>query len=265
MKRFLVLLLVIFISGIVQKISAQDTIYKVDRTYVIAKILEVGTYDIKYKRYAAQDGPVYIIHKTDVWKIAYADGTMEYYNRRREIETDPAWSETQRPLCLSLNLFDIALSMVTISAEFNLGKSNTAIRVPLSFGLRSGQSSRNGVDGNYYNNAKLFSSGIDLIFFPNGRVNQTNYYIGMATEFGQTKRWTYTGYQPYTTTSYFENFGGVGIMNGIQIQVSKEITIGTDFTVGFQYAGNDYRPMGRIGLLMGWRIGKIGKNTSLNL
>lgn len=265
MKRFLFLLTVLLICGTVQQISAQDTIYKMDRSYVIAKIQEVGTYDIKYKRYAAPDGPLYIIHKTDVWKIAYADGTVEYYNRRHEIETDPIWGQSQRPVCLSMNLFDVSLSMVTISAEMNLGKSNASVRIPLSFGLLSGRSSRNGIDGNYYNSAKLFSSGIDLLFFPNGRFKQTNYYIGIATEFGQTKRWSYSGYQPYGITTYFENFGGAGIMNGIQIQVSKEITVGADCTIGFQYSETDYKPLGRLGLLMGWRFGRIKKNASLNL
>lgn len=260
MKRILFLLLFLFVCGFAQKLSAQDTIYKTNRDIVVAKVLEVGSYDVKYKRYASPDGPTYIIRKAEIQKIVYADGTVENYTR---IATPQAsGKDMQRPLLVSINTFDLMLGMVTVNGEYDLGNSMASIRVPLSIGIGSLSSNilgRNELDGNYYNRDKIFSTGVNILFYPTGRHRIANYYLGVITEFGLVKR---NGYQynypgPSTYYSYNETFMGAGLINGVQFVVSDRVNIGLDLALGMLSSDSSYVPLGRLGINMGWRFGKL--------
>ena len=67
MKRFFVLLLMAM--PFVSVLNAQDVITLKDGSDVQAKILEVTTSEIKYKKYSNPDGPVFTVNKTDVSTI----------------------------------------------------------------------------------------------------------------------------------------------------------------------------------------------------
>ncbi|HTL83061.1 MAG TPA: hypothetical protein VL651_15215 [Bacteroidia bacterium] len=56
---------------------AQDTLYKTDNTKIACKVTEIGSTEIKYKKWDNQDGPVYSVDKSDVRRIVYANGTSE--------------------------------------------------------------------------------------------------------------------------------------------------------------------------------------------
>jgi tetratricopeptide (TPR) repeat protein len=60
---------------------AQDKIYKTDSTIIESKVQEVGTTEIKYKKFSNLDGPVYSIKKENVKMIVYANGEKELYNQ----------------------------------------------------------------------------------------------------------------------------------------------------------------------------------------
>lgn len=60
---------------------AQDTIIQTDGTTIIGSVLEVGTSEIKYKKYRNVDSsPIYDIEKYNVRSIKYADGTVDLFN-----------------------------------------------------------------------------------------------------------------------------------------------------------------------------------------
>lgn len=74
MKNTLVLLFILF--GL--NVFSQDTIFTFHST-VLAKVVEVNTSEIKYKRFDNQDGPMYIELRTQVKSIHYANGTVEEF------------------------------------------------------------------------------------------------------------------------------------------------------------------------------------------
>lgn len=58
---------------------AQDTIYKRSGELISAKVLEINTKEISYKRFDLLEGPLYIANKNDIKKIKYATGTIDSF------------------------------------------------------------------------------------------------------------------------------------------------------------------------------------------
>lgn len=61
--------------------SAQDKIYKTDKTVIEAKVTEINTVEIKYKKFSNLNGPAYIIPIKEVSAIEYENGEKETYNQ----------------------------------------------------------------------------------------------------------------------------------------------------------------------------------------
>lgn len=59
---------------------SQDTIVKVNKDTIQAKILEVGISEIKYKRFDNPEGPIFVIPKSDILLIRYVNGGTDNFN-----------------------------------------------------------------------------------------------------------------------------------------------------------------------------------------
>jgi hypothetical protein len=66
---------------------AQDVIIKKNGDEIQSKVFEVDSNYIKYKRFDNVDGPNYILSKTEVFMIKYANGTKEIISELDEPET----------------------------------------------------------------------------------------------------------------------------------------------------------------------------------
>jgi len=62
----------------------QDKIYKTDNTVIDAKVMEINSAEIKYKKFSNQNGPAYIITKKEVSMIVYENGEKEVYNQAQK-------------------------------------------------------------------------------------------------------------------------------------------------------------------------------------
>lgn len=81
----------IFILCVVQLyLNAQDSIYKRTGLVIPAKISEVNIKEISYKRADLLDGPIFIINKSEVQKIKYANGTIDSFRVVKELSKAPA-------------------------------------------------------------------------------------------------------------------------------------------------------------------------------
>jgi hypothetical protein len=60
-------------------VQAQDTIFMRSGEKIIAKILELNTREVKYKKFDFQDGPQYVVAKLEVLKIVYLNGMTENF------------------------------------------------------------------------------------------------------------------------------------------------------------------------------------------
>ena len=79
MKRIL-LIIVAVIIGSCLSVSAQDIITKKDGSDIQAKILEVTTSEVKYKKYSNLDGPVFTMPKSEILIVRYENGENEVFN-----------------------------------------------------------------------------------------------------------------------------------------------------------------------------------------
>jgi opacity protein-like surface antigen len=79
MKRKVVLAFVL-ITGAVWMANAQDVITQIGGTEIRAKVLEVGTSDIKYKLFGSEDGPTYTEKKSNVFRVTDKNGKVLWVN-----------------------------------------------------------------------------------------------------------------------------------------------------------------------------------------
>ncbi|MCX6295159.1 MAG: hypothetical protein NTX97_03660 [Bacteroidetes bacterium] len=71
------------------KISrGQDTIVKQNQEVILAKITEISSSEIKYKRFDNIDGPVYSITKTAITKIKFSNGKVEEMKNETTASTE---------------------------------------------------------------------------------------------------------------------------------------------------------------------------------
>src|ERR1700741_422164 len=62
------------------KTQAQDTLIRVTGEKIIAKILEVGIQEIKYKRFNFDDGPTYVENRNTIKTIIYKNGQRDEFS-----------------------------------------------------------------------------------------------------------------------------------------------------------------------------------------
>jgi len=80
MKKLLKILLIFTLCLISINTNAQDIITKKDGTDISAKVLEVTTTVIKYKRFENQNGPVISVKKSDVLMVRYENGNKDIFS-----------------------------------------------------------------------------------------------------------------------------------------------------------------------------------------
>lgn len=81
MKR----LILLFVTSLVAiPLFAQDMIVRRDGSVVQAKIMEVSSSEIKYKKFAKPDGPLFVLKTSEIISINYEDGEVERYNQTAE-------------------------------------------------------------------------------------------------------------------------------------------------------------------------------------
>ena len=61
-------------------LNAQDIIIKKTGEEIKAKVIEVAAAEVKYKKYDFQDGPLYIISKSEILMIRYENGTNDIFS-----------------------------------------------------------------------------------------------------------------------------------------------------------------------------------------
>jgi hypothetical protein len=78
LKRIITIL---FVAAIAFSVKAQDTIHMRSGETIIAKVSDVGTSEITYKKWGHMTGPNYSILKSDVAVIKYQDGATDEFKQ----------------------------------------------------------------------------------------------------------------------------------------------------------------------------------------
>lgn len=71
---------------------AQDLIFKTNGDEIEAKVLEITPVEVKYKMFNFQDGPTYVLNKTDVFMIKYPNGQKDVFSNTNTKKDDPVAS-----------------------------------------------------------------------------------------------------------------------------------------------------------------------------
>ena len=120
MRKCILFLLAVVILG--SSIQAQDKIYRKNGQIVKAKVIEIGTTDIKYKVYGEDDGPVYVLEKDRIKKIEYENGKSEKFIIDLK---DPEQYSDQLRKGIKVDFFGplLGYSQVTFEKSTGVGKS----------------------------------------------------------------------------------------------------------------------------------------------
>ena len=111
MKKIILFLLIIIVTT---QLFAQDKIYKLKGTVINAKVIEIGTDEIKYKLFDSPDGPVYVVDKSTLNRIEFADGRVEKYKLSYK---DPQNYQGQLSKAIKINFLAPLLGYTQFSFE----------------------------------------------------------------------------------------------------------------------------------------------------
>ncbi len=101
-----------------QLLKAQDKIYRKNGKIVEAKVLEIGSAEIKYKEYNNPDGPIYILETDRIKKIVFADGKVQTFTdnfKDKELYTGQATK------AIKINFFSPLYGYTEFGYEKNIG------------------------------------------------------------------------------------------------------------------------------------------------
>ena len=197
-----------FLIFFVQKLTAQDQLYKTDNTKVLAKILEVGPTEIKYKMYSNLNGPTYVELREHVILIIYENGQHEAIS-----QTTPAQSPTNFPTrpekeqpraepvrstgylkgdsalyyshtnSIHINFLNFMNNEVGLIYMKDVFKNHMNVMIPVAFGVDNPGISQTvffeSMSEQYTLDRKVFEGGIGVNYYPSFR-SPVNYFIGPA-------------------------------------------------------------------------------------
>ncbi len=98
MKSILFILLAIF--GI--SAFAQDTLYTTKGKIITGQVKEITQHEIKYKRAANPDGPLYVVDKTDIVLIHYKNGSKEVFENSGSAATNVSSDDNSDPVYVNI-------------------------------------------------------------------------------------------------------------------------------------------------------------------
>ena len=114
-KIFLFAIVSFFISAVAK---SQDKIYRTNGKVVEAKVLEVGSSEIKYKDYNNPNGPIYVLETDMIRKIVYESGKEESFKDNLK---DPERYAGQPNKAIKVNFLSPLYGYSEISFEKSTG------------------------------------------------------------------------------------------------------------------------------------------------
>lgn len=240
-------------------LHAQDAIYKKDKTKLDAKVTEVGNWEVKYKSASNPDGPVYTIPKSDIAIIIYQNGSSDLFTNEKS-KRCKKFDSLSTNFCrnfIGVDIGEFTNTAINITYEHTFGKKgNVALRLPFSVGLSSN-------NYYYYGHRKIFSTGLDLLFFPTGQ-GKLRYYVAPYFEWGlYNNSYTFYTYEGnYYNTQYYRSRGfsfAGGVKNGILFQATRHFSVTADLGFGIKSdpGNNSYeyiQPCSRANVILGYRF-----------
>lgn len=98
--------------------QTQDVIHKKNGKVIEAKVVEIGTSEIKYRQFDQPDGPIYVEEKENLLKIVFQDGRTEFYGTARM--DDAALFEGQKKAAIKISFLGPLFGYTNFLYERNI-------------------------------------------------------------------------------------------------------------------------------------------------
>jgi hypothetical protein len=243
---------ILLIAGVA---FAQDTIVRNDSAKIVAKVLTIDGKTITYQRHNNPDGPTYLIYKSEVARIRYADGFTEKFGKRASDAV------VFRKNAVSITITDAVSGMLTLNYE-RIFWNDIGVRVQASRGmLASKYPVNNGgywYSGNYYySRFKPLSVGLDIHYYVHKSAN-ISYYVGSLMEYGQNQQCDYWGCFPAPSPNEprIVEYYMAGLTNGVALRSNGPLSLDLYTTLGFmrEYRWDELEAAARFGFNVGYRF-----------
>lgn len=86
MKKYIFSMFLLWLPAL---LAAQDILFLKDGRWIEAKVLEIQPDVVKYKLFDFQEGPLYTVYKSEIRKIQYENGRVEWFVPREEQPAAP--------------------------------------------------------------------------------------------------------------------------------------------------------------------------------
>jgi hypothetical protein len=94
--------LILILAAIGSAVNAQDKIYRSNGKIIEAKVIEVGSSEVKYREFKDLEGPTYVLETDRIKKIVYENGKVETF---ADSFKDPERYAGQRNKAIKMNFF----------------------------------------------------------------------------------------------------------------------------------------------------------------
>jgi hypothetical protein len=116
MRKFYFLLATLFLLG--HALQAQDKIYRKNGQVVTAKVLEIGSEEVKYRLPDTTETIIYVLEKDRINKIEFENGRVEKFTLNLK---DPEQYADQRRQGIKINFIGPLIGYTQVSYEKSLG------------------------------------------------------------------------------------------------------------------------------------------------
>jgi|GEM_PF-1001736 len=218
---------------------APDTVYMRDGSMLEVQVKSTDGKAIQYSSPDNTGGPVYSIEKPRILKIAYANGSIQTFEKK---PGDPApKSRRGRPAIdygrhfAGINFSDLFRTDVTLQYEYLLKNNRIGFRIPLSIGFNNNYFNINSKFENPYvfRRNRIFSIGLDARFYPGGQ-GKARYVAGPGVYYIlNNKRGPLTAQGP--VNNHPVNTIRLMVYNGVVFTPTPHFRFGMDLGLGTQY------------------------------
>lgn len=217
---------------------AQDKIYLTDNSVIQAKVIEINSTDVKYKKADNLSGPDYVLPKTQVAMIIYENGTHEVLNTVKSdenMEVDlayPPFYQTKKNL-ICVNYFDLIFKNVTLSYTRYLLDYHLSIGLSASAGFTNNENQYSYSGNSFLYFDKDYGHGIlSVNYFPGG-MNKVSYNTGLSLMMGYGGDYYYGGY-PYNEplTLVNKTYYGFYVNNSVHFNITKHFNVRSSLALG---------------------------------
>ena len=177
---------------------AQDKIYMLRGLVINARVIETGTDEIKYILFDSPDGPVYVVDKSSINRIEFADGRIEKYKLSFK---DPANYEGQLRKAVKINFLAPLLGY----SQFSFEKSVSPLK-SYEFGLGIIGAGKNSQADQYYVNGQNETyrrNALGAFVEAGYKFNKLPNYINKGTRMSHILQGTYV--KPTVTLGYYDD------------------------------------------------------------